>query len=74
MPNPVKSLIYIYILNATARVATDLLKALAIPSDTAVARSAVDREDLKPYWKSEKKVTFLVSNPIIYKFFKDLGQ
>ena len=42
------------ILNATARVAQDLLKALAILSDTTVRRSAVDREDLKPYWKSEK--------------------
>ena len=26
----------------------------AILSDTTVRRSAVDREDLKPYWKSEK--------------------
>ena len=40
--------------SATARVAPDLLKALAILSDTTVRRSAVDREDLKPYWKSEK--------------------
>ena len=39
--------------SATARVAPDLLKALAILSDTTVRRSAVDREDLKPYWKSE---------------------
>ena len=37
---------------ATARVAPDLLKALAILSDTIVRRSAVDREDLKPYWKA----------------------
>ena len=29
-------------------------KALEILSDTAVRRSAVDREDLKPYWKSEE--------------------
>ena len=37
-------------------------------------RSAVDREDLKPHWRSEKKTTFLevVKNPIIYKFLKDL--
>ena len=39
---------------ATAQVAPDLLKALAILSDTTVRRSVVDREDLKPYWKSEK--------------------
>ena len=39
--------------SATARVAPDLLKALAILSDTTVRRSAVDQEDLKPYWKSE---------------------
>ena len=40
--------------SATAQVAPDPLKALAILSDTTVRRSAVDREDLKPYWKSEK--------------------
>ena len=40
--------------SATARVAPDLLKALAILSDTTVRRSAVDQQDLKPYWKSEK--------------------
>ena len=44
--------------SATARVATDLLKALAILSDTTVRRSAVDREDLKPYLKSEKRPHF----------------
>ena len=33
---------------ATARVAPDLLKALAILSDTTMRRSAVDREDIKP--------------------------
>ena len=36
--------------SATAWVAPDLVKALSILSDT----TAVDREDLKPYWKSEK--------------------
>ena len=40
--------------SATARVAPDLLKALAIMLDTTVRRSAVDREDLKPYWKQKK--------------------
>ena len=49
MPNSAKG-----IYSDTARVAPDLLKALAILSDTTVRRSAVDREDLKPYWKSEK--------------------
>ena len=44
--------------SATAQVDPDLLKALAILSDTTVRRSSVDIEDLKPYWKSEKKVTF----------------
>ena len=44
MPNPVKSLLYI--LSVTVQVAPDLLKDLA--------RSPVDREDLKPYRKSEK--------------------
>ena len=44
--------------SATARVAPDLLKALAILSDTTVRRSAVDREDLKSYWKSEKRQHF----------------
>ena len=40
--------------SATAQVAPDLLKALPILSDTTVRRSAVDWEDIKPYWKSEK--------------------
>ena len=47
-----------------ARVAPDLLKALAILSDTTVRSSAVDQEDLKPYCKSEKKATLV-------KFFND---
>ena len=38
--------------SATARVAPDLLKDLAILSDRTIRRSGVDREDLKPYWKS----------------------
>ena len=41
--------------SAAARVAPDLLKALAFLSDTTVRRSAVDQKDLKPYPKSEKK-------------------
>ena len=45
-------------LSTTARVAPDLLTAVAILSDTTVSRSAVDQEDLKPYWKSEKRPDF----------------
>ena len=55
MPNPVESL---RISSARARVAPALLKALAILSDTTARKSAVDREDLKPYWKSEKRPHF----------------
>ena len=44
--------------SAIAQVAPDLLKALAILSDKTVRRSAVDQEDLKSYWKSEKKPHF----------------
>ena len=55
MPNPVKAL---DISSATARVAPDLLKALAILSSKTVRRFAADRGDLKPYWKSEKRPHF----------------
>ena len=44
--------------SATARVAPDLLKALAILSYITVRRSEVDQEDLQPYWKSEKRPHF----------------
>ena len=44
--------------SATARVAPGLLKALAVVSDTTVRRSGVDRENLKPYRKSEKRSHF----------------
>ena len=59
--------------STTAQVVPGLMKNLAIPSDTIVRRSEVDREDLKPYWKSEKTPSYLqvINNPIIYKFFKD---
>ena len=52
MPKPVKSLdssATAQISSATAQVAPDLLKAIAILSDTTVRRSAVNWEDLKPY-------------------------
>ena len=42
----------------TARVAPELLKAIVILSDATVGRSAVDQEDLKSYWKSEKSPDF----------------
>ena len=49
MPNPVLD-----ISSATARVAPDLLKSLAILSETTVRRSEIDWEHLKPQGKSEK--------------------
>ena len=60
--------------SATARVSPYLLKAPAILFNTTVRRSAVDRKDLKPNWKSEKKkATYIqvINKSIIYKFFKD---
>ena len=52
--------------NASARVAPDLLKALAILPDTTVRKSAVvNWEDPKPYWKSERiwrKIYFAVTH------------
>ena len=42
--------------SAKAQVAPDLLNALLILSDTTVRRSAVDRKDLEPYWKSERRL------------------
>ena len=46
MPNPVKILGYIKCHSSSS---PNPLKALAILSRTTVRRSAVDREDLKPY-------------------------
>ena len=51
--------------SATARVAPDLLKALEILSDTTFRRFAVNSEDLKPYWKSEKKPNFSWGSTIL---------
>ena len=56
MPNLVKSLGCSI---ATPQVAPDVLKALAILSDTTVRRSVVDQEDLKLYRETKKKTTFL---------------
>ena len=62
MPNLSKAL---DISSATARVAPDLLKALASLSDITVRRSAVDQEDLKPYRKSEKRPHFSRESTIL---------
>ena len=43
---------------ATAWVVPDISKALAILSGTIARRFAVDREDLKQYWKSQKGQIF----------------
>ena len=51
--------------NLTARVASDLLKAPAVLSDTTVWRSAVYREDLRTYWISEKWPHFSRSSTIL---------
>ena len=61
--------------SATARVAPDLLKTLAILSDTTVRRSAVDREDLKPYWKSENgHISLGDQQPYYLQVFQRLHQ
>ena len=44
--------------NATVQVASGLLKALKTMLDKTVWRSAVEGEDLKLYWKSEKRSHF----------------
>ena len=49
--DPVKSLRYITCYNSTS---PDLLKAIAILSDTTVRRSAVDQEDLKQTGNKKK--------------------
>ena len=52
MLNPFKSLGYIK--RPIYPVALDLLKDLEILLEITVKGLAVDREDVKPYWKSEK--------------------
>ena len=46
--------------------APDLLKALAVLSDTIVRRSAADPEDLKPHWKSKKGLISLGDQQFYY--------
>ena len=41
--------------SATAQVSPNVLQAPAILLDTTIRRSTADPEDLKPYWKSEKR-------------------
>ena len=55
MPNPIERLGYI---KNYSSLFPDLFKTLAILSDAIVRISAVDREDVKPYWKSEKRPHF----------------
>ena len=56
-PNSIKGLGYLKCYSLISP--RTIKKALVILSDTTVRRSTVDREDLKPYWKSEKKIAFL---------------
>ena len=60
--------------SATARVAPDLLTSPAILLDTFARLSAVDREDLKPHWKSDKRPHFLrwSSNLLFTSFSRTL--
>ena len=55
MSSPAESL---DISSLTASIAPEPLKTLAILSETTVRRSAVDQEQLKPYWKPEKRSHF----------------
>ena len=58
--------------SATARVAPYLFTDLDILSDATVRKSEVDREDLKPCWKLDKRPQFyVINNPIIFKFSQD---
>ena len=68
MPNPVKGLGYINCYRSSRKSSSP-----SNSSDATVRRSAVDREDLKPYWKSEKGHIFLGDQQFYYlqKFVKD---
>ena len=59
--------------STTAEVAPEPLEALAILSDTT---DTLNRGDLKPCWKLEKRSRFsmsMINKSIIYKFFKDFS-
>ena len=62
MANPINTLGYIKCCTSSS---PDLLKALTILLDLTVGRSIVDVEDLKPYWKSEKRSHFLKQSTIL---------
>ena len=55
MPNSIKSLGYIKCYRSSS---LSPVKNLAVLSDTTFRRFTVDQEDLKPYWKSEKRSHF----------------
>ena len=60
--------------SATAWVAQDLLKALTVLSYTTVRKSAADQEDLKPYWKLEKRQHLSTwSIVLLFEDFTTLG-
>ena len=59
MRNPVKCFGYI---KCDSSSSPRSVKSLAILSDMTVRRSAVDQEDLKPYWKSGKGLQGLIKN------------
>ena len=60
--------------NTLTRVVPDLFHALAILSEKTVIRSTIDREDLKSYWKSEKRLYFSRwwTSPLSTSFSKTL--
>ena len=71
MPNPVESLGYIGYIKYYSLSSPRLVKSLAIPWEITFRRSAVDQENLKLHWKSEKKPYFSWwSTIIIYNFVK----
>ena len=71
MPNPVESLWYIGYIKYYSLSSPRLVKSLAIPWETSFRRSAVDQENLKLHWKSEKRPYFSWwSTIIIYNFVK----
>ena len=68
MPNLGKSLGYVKCYSSSS------WRPVKIPSnlsDTTVRKSAVDWENLKPYWKSEKGHISLDDQQSYFKFFKD---
>ena len=52
--------------SATAQVTPDLI---VILSDTSVRRSAVDQQDLQPYWDQKKLFLEIINNTVISYWF-----